>query len=131
MFKRFLVVVCLVFCTSLVFGQAVTDAKNALKQGSTLENENKLDEALKLYQEAMKTDPAEELYRKAGSLLGKMQKFDEAETLVKEGLAKHETSSSLMNLLGFIKFKKGAKEEAKDLWKKVLAQDTTNSLAIA
>ena len=129
MVKRFLMVVCLVFCASLVFGQVGTDAKSALKQGSALESANKPDEALKVYQDALKAEPAEELYRKAGSLLGKMQKYDDAEILVKEGLAKHESSSSLMNLLGFIHFKKGARDDARNLWKKVLEKDANNSFA--
>lgn len=125
--KKWLVsVVVLVFCGCFLL-QAQVDSP--LKKAGDLEKAGKLDEAANAYQEAIKATPTEEAYRKLGALLGKQQKYDQAETLLGEGLQKFSESTSLMNLSGFIQFKKGNKAEAENHWKKVLAKDPKNSFA--
>lgn len=122
-----LLLVC--FLASGLYAQESPGAAKALKDGGAFEKDGKLDQALQTYQEAIKAGPVEELYRKAGSLLGKMQKYKEAETLVSEGIAKYPDSTSLVNLHGFIQLKMGSADEARKSWEKVLAKDPNNSFA--
>jgi tetratricopeptide (TPR) repeat protein len=69
------------------------------------------------------------LQESQASLLGKLQKYDNAETLLEKGLASYPTSISLMYLAGLIKFRKGDKESAKTIFTNVLQLDGGNAFA--
>lgn len=115
------------FASGALFPVFCADPAATLKEGEALEKAKKNDEALQLYRTALKGTPNEDLYRRAGSLLGKLQKYDDAATLLKEGLGKYPKSVSLLNLLGLIKFRKGSKDEAIADWKKALELDPGNA----
>jgi tetratricopeptide (TPR) repeat protein len=122
-------VLLVLFCGSVAFGQVSEGVKEALKAGGQQEKQGRLEEAVQVYQTALQTEANEELYKKAGSLLGKLQRYDDADTLLTSGIAKIPASTSLKNLLGFIKFKKNDVSGAKALWNEVLAVDAKNSFA--
>jgi len=123
--KFFLTAMMVVFGCCCLFSQT----ESVLKKGAELEKAGKLDEALEVYKEGLKSSPSEELYRKIGAILGKEQKYAQAEELLKEGMTKFPESTSVINLAGFIQFKQGNQSEALNLWKKVLAKDPKNSFA--
>lgn len=100
-----------------------------LEEGKSLEKAGQLEKALTLYLDGLKSNPSEELYREAGTILGKLQRYQQAVSLLEEGLQKFPDSTSLMNLLGLVKFKLGATAEARTLWEKVLARNPSNSFA--
>jgi len=104
-------------------------AADPLKEGKQLEKIGKAEEALAVYQAAIKASPTEELYRETGSLLGKLQKYDQAQPVLEEALKKYPDSTSLMNLLGLIEFKRGLTADAGKLWEKVLEINPNNSFA--
>lgn len=102
---------------------------DALKKGRALQREKKYEEALQLYRDAIKTNPTEELYIESGSLLGKLQKYDNALTILEKGLQAYPDSRSLKNLTALILVRKGDKTRAKALLEEVLAADADNSFA--
>lgn len=122
-----ILVVVLFFSAGAVFPAFAADPAAVIKEGDALEKAKKNDEALQIYRTALKEGPSEEIYRKAASLLGKLQKYEEAETLLKEGIGKFPKSPHLINLFGLIKFRKGSKDEAIAVWKKALELDPGNS----
>jgi tetratricopeptide (TPR) repeat protein len=116
----------------LVLSPLVADAgpKEIIGQAKALEKAGKLDEALKLYLDGLKATPDEQLYREAGSLLGKLQQYAEAESLLEEGLKKFPDRTSLMNLLALISLRKGNQPKAEAFWRKVLKVDDKNAFAL-
>ncbi len=116
-------VCCLWLAASVAAGAAPLD------EGKALEKTGQLEKALTVYLDGIKTAPSEELYREAGTLLGKLQRYPQAVPLLEEGMGKYPDSTSLMNLLGLVKFKTGATTEAATLWEKVLARNSNNSFA--
>ncbi len=125
----FIFPIVLVFVFTCVFSLQAGDTGKVLKEGRALEKDKKYDAALDLYARFLKDSPAEEVYREAASLLGKLQKYDQAEKLLGEGIARFPAKTSLLNLLGLIRFRKGDKAAAKEQWQKVLGADPGNSFA--
>lgn len=113
-----------------LFSCAVFSEDDAIKKGRALQREQKFDEALQLYRDALKQAPTEDLYIEAGSLLGKMQKYDNAMTILERGLKDFPQSTSLKNLMALILVRKGDKARAKTLLEEVIAADADNSFAL-
>lgn len=119
----------LVLCFTGGVPVAAADPTDALKECRTLERAGKFEEALTKYLELIQIAPSEELYRDAGSLLGKLQRYDEAEKLLKEATQAFPRSTALLNLEALIALRKGRTEDARHLWKTVLEIDAGNSFA--
>lgn len=113
----------------LLSGICANASEEVIKKGRALQNAKKFDEALQLYKNALKDSASEDLYVEAASLLGKLQKYDNAETILEKGLSIYPKSLSLMNLHGLIKFRKGEKDAAKVIFEKVIALDANNGFA--
>lgn len=113
-----------------LFSCTVFGEDDAIKKGRALQREQKFDEALQLYRDALKQAPTEDLYIEAGSLLGKMQKYDNAMTILERGLKDFPQSTSLKNLMALILVRKGDKARAKTLLEEVIAADADNSFAL-
>jgi len=120
-------VLALFFTSGAIVPSFAADPAAVVKEGDALEKAKKNDEALQLYRTALKAGPSEEVYRKAASLLGKLQKYDDAAALLKEGIGHFPKSAHLLNLLGLIKFRKGDKDEDVADWKKALELDLVNA----
>lgn len=105
------------------------DPVSELRECRALEKAGKFEEALARYLELIKAAPSEELYRDTGSLLGKLQRYDEADKLLKEATQAFPRSTPLLNLEALIAYRKGRPDEARDAWKKVLAIDSSNTFA--
>lgn len=105
-------------------------SEEIVKKGRALQSAKKFDEALQLYKTALKEAPTEDLYIESASLLGKLQKYDNAETILEKGFTAYPESISMMNLLGLIKFRKGDKEGSKKIFDQVLAKDPQNNFAL-
>lgn len=99
-----------------------------LAKGKQLENAQQFEEALTVYQNGIREHGHENLYLEAGSLLGKLQRYREAEELLREALSKNN-SLSLKNLLGLIKYRNGDSAGAKTVWQEVLTNDANNQFA--
>ncbi|NLI77146.1 MAG: tetratricopeptide repeat protein [Candidatus Riflebacteria bacterium] len=123
--RRWLV---LVVCC-LLGGAGWAAGENPLDAGKQLEKAGQNEQALTVFLDGIRTAPSEELYREAGSLLGKMQKYDRAVPLLEEGIAKYPQSTPLMNLLGLVRFKTGDTAKAITLWEAVLDRNPNNSFA--
>lgn len=124
-------VLTVVWSLSLLAGAvaAAPSVQAILDKGKQLENAQKFEEALTLYKKGIQAHGHENLYLEAGSLLGKMQRYQEAEEVLNEALSKSADSVSLKNLLGLIKFRKGDKAGAKAVWESVLQSDSGNQFA--
>lgn len=130
--KRSLGAVCFVlfcFIGSVGFSQVSGAVSEALKKGGNFEKEKKFDEALGVYTSVLEKEPNEELYKRAGSLFGKLRKYEEGIAFLGKGLEAFPGNTSLLNLYGFLKFKEGDKAGAREQWKLVLAKDANNSFA--
>lgn len=119
----------LIFLLMVTLSSVLPASESILKQGRALQRERKFDEALQLYKNGLKQNPTEDLYVEAGALLGKMQKYENAETVLEKGLQDFAESKSLRNLLALIKIRKGDKAKAKALLEEVLAKDPENGFA--
>ncbi len=119
----------LVLCLAGGVPAAAADPTDTLKECRALERTGKFEEALEKYLELLKSAPSEDLYRDTGSLLGKLQRYDEAEKLLKEATQAFPRSTSLLNLQALISLRKGRTEEARASWKAVLEIDAGNSFA--
>lgn len=119
----------LVLCLAGGVPAVAADPTDALKECRALERAGKFEEALAKYLELLKAAPSEELYRDTGSLLGKLQRYDEAEKLLKEATQAFPRSTTLLNLEALIALRKGRTEDARRLWKTVLEIDSSNSFA--
>lgn len=119
----------LVLCLAGGISATAADPADALKECRTLERAGKFEEALGKYLELLKSAPSEDLYRDTGSLLGKLQRYDEAEKLLKEATQTFPRSTPLLNLQALIALRKGRTEDARTLWKAVLEIDAGNSFA--
>lgn len=124
-FTRFIAMVLAMLCCAT----ALTASEEVIKKGRALQNAKKFEEALQLYKNALKDAPTEDLYVESASLLGKLQKYDNAETILEKGFAAYPKSVSIMNLQGLIKFRKGDKENARKILEQVIAIDANNSFA--
>jgi|GEM_PF-877911 len=105
------------------------DSGNGLKECRALERAGKFEEALAKYLELIKAAPSDELYREAGSLLGKLQRYDEADVLLKEATKAFPRSTPLLNMEALIAHRKGRTDEARSVWNKVLEIDSSNTFA--
>ncbi len=123
---RFLV---LMLVTALLLAGPLAASEEAIKKGRALQSAKKFDEALQLYKTALKETPSEDLYVEAASLLGKLQKYDNAETILGKGIETYPESLSIKNLMGLIKFRKGDKDGSKKVFEEVLSKDPKNSFA--
>ncbi|MBP7633086.1 tetratricopeptide repeat protein [Candidatus Ozemobacteraceae bacterium] len=121
--------VALVLCLAGSIPAVAADPADALKECRALERAGKFEEALEKYLELLKASPTEELYRDTGSLLGKLQRYDEAEKLLKDATQAFPRSTPLLNLQALIALRKGRTEDARALWKTVLEIDAGNSFA--
>ena len=126
MTKTRLVLICLLFCTCVSFLQA---SEEVIKKGRALQSAKKYDEAQELYLKELQPTSSEDLYIEAASFLGKVQRYDMAESVLEKGLAAYPQSTALMNLHGLIKFRKNDKTAAKTIFEAVLAKDAENSFA--
>ena len=124
--KSGLIAICLLFCSCAGLLQA---SDEIVKKGRALQSAKKYDEAQELYLNALKPDSSEELYVEAASFLGKVQRYDAAEDVLEKGLVAHPQSTSLMNLHGLIKHRKGDNEAAAKIFETVLSKDAENSFA--
>jgi len=124
---------CLLLALALCFTGGVpafaADSAAELKECRTLERAGKFEEALAKYLDLIKSAPSEELYRDTGSLLGKLQRYDEAEKLLQEATQAFPRSTPLLNLQALIALRKGRTEDARKIWMTVLEIDTGNSFA--
>jgi len=109
--------------------QPVAGASDGLKECRALEQAGRFEEALAKYQSLIQAAPSEELYRETGSLLGKLQRYDEADALLKKALEAFPKSTSLMNLQALIAYRRGQTQEARTIWNGVLALDPDNGFA--
>jgi len=127
--KMVLVVVLLLFHCSLLCSAPKDGESRVIREGKALEKNNKFEAALNLYIKEIKIMPTEELYREAASLLGKLQRYGQAEILLSQGLNRFAESLQLINLAALIQFKKGSLGKAKILWEKVLKVEPQNVFA--
>jgi tetratricopeptide (TPR) repeat protein len=104
-------------------------ASDIVQKGKKLQSEKRYEEALKLYKESLKANPSVGVYKEAGSLLGKLQKYASAERVLGKALTDFPGNTSLMNLLGLIKLRKGDKAGAISKWEEVLKLDGNNKFA--
>lgn len=114
----------IVSCFSALYG-----SEDLIKKGRALQSAKKFDEALQLYKNALKEKPTEDLFIEAASLLGKLQKYDNAETILAKGLVDYPHSISMLNLHALIKFRKGDKDSARQILEKVLTVEPDNGFA--
>ena len=124
---------CAVFCLLFILGaglmaSGVTPAV-AIRQGKALEKAQEYRKALLVYKKSLQQKPSREVYREAASLMGKLQKYDNAKVLLQRGLRDFPNDAGLMNLFGLIQLRKGAKDDARVLWEKVLQIDPENTFA--
>ncbi len=85
------------------------------------ERNEKLDEALKLIQQALKTDPENPSYLDSlGWVYFKLGKYDLAEEYLKKALKFDSTSATIYEHLGDVYQKQGKTELAKAAWQKAL-----------
>ncbi|MBF0543613.1 MAG: tetratricopeptide repeat protein [Candidatus Riflebacteria bacterium] len=126
-FSKVVVVLAAVLICTICFA---SDLSEIYKQGEALEKAWSNDEALQLYKDALKEHHVPELYIKMGSLLGQIQRYDEAEKILKEGLEKFPENTALLNLKGLVFFKCGNFKEAGKLWERVLKIKPDNSFAL-
>jgi tetratricopeptide (TPR) repeat protein len=124
--KSGLIALCLLFCCCFSSLQA---SDEIIKKGRALQNAKKYDEAQELYLNAIKPDSSEDLYVEAASFLGKVQRYEVAESVLERGLKAYPESTSLMNLQGLIKHRKGDNDAATKMFEAVLARDAENSFA--
>jgi tetratricopeptide (TPR) repeat protein len=124
--KSRIIALCLLFCSCVFLLQA---SDEIIKKGRALQNAKKYDEAQELYLNALKPGATEDLYIEAASFLGKLQRYEVAETVLEKGLTAYPDSTSLMNLQGLLKHRKGDNEAAIKLFEAVLAKDAENSFA--
>jgi tetratricopeptide (TPR) repeat protein len=103
--------------------------REALKRGQALERQNKYEQALEVYKNAIKQKPTEALYIEAGALLGKMQKYENAKKVLELGLKDFPESTSLKNLLALIMVRTNQNDKAISLLKEVLDVDSDNGFA--
>lgn len=113
----------------LLLAGTLAASEEIVKKGRALQSAKKFDEALQLYKTALKETPSEDLYVEAASLLGKLQKYDNAETILEIGIASYPESLSMKNLMGLIKFRKGDKDGSKKVFEEVLVKDPANNFA--
>ncbi len=125
--SRFLVFLLMAF---LLASGSLMASEEIIKKGRALQSAKKFDEALQLYKTALKEAPTEDLYIESASLLGKLQKYDNAETILEKGLIAYPESTSMMNLMGLIKFRKGDKDGSKKVFEQVLVKDSKNNFAL-
>lgn len=120
----------LFFILSFVFSLSCLYAnREALKKGQALERQNKYEQALEVYKNAIKQTPTEALYIEAGALLGKMQKYENAQKVLELGLKDFPQSTSLKNLLALIMVRTNQNQKAIKLLNQVLEADSDNGFA--
>ncbi len=122
-FTVLIVAVAVLICGTLLASEEI------IKKGRALQSARKFDDALQLYKNAIKDAPSEDLYIEAATLLGKLQKYENAETILNKGIETYPESSSLQNLMGLTKFRKGDKSGAKKVFEQVLTRDADNAFA--
>ncbi len=123
---------CSFLVTAIILSPIIVSAvtpKQALKMGKAMQQKQDFEGALKIYKESLKEKPSVEIYTEAVSLLGKLQKYESAETVLNKALQDFPNNTSLLNLLALIQFRKGDKPAAKSTWEKVLVLDKGNSFA--
>ncbi len=113
----------------LLLAGTLIASEEVIKKGRALQSAKKFEEALQLYKTAIKEAPSEDLYVEAASLLGKLQKYENAETILEIGIASYPESLSMKNLMGLIKFRKGDKDGSKKVFEDVLSRDPANNFA--
>lgn len=118
-----------VLCFAGGFPVTAADPTDALKECRALERAGKFEDALEKYLVLLKAAPSEELYRDTGSLLGKLQRYAEAEKLLKEATQAFPRSTALLNLEALIALRQGRGDDARRIWKTVLEIDAGNSFA--
>lgn len=126
------ILTCLLLALALCLSGNILLAANpgtGLKECKALEKSGKFEEALARYLELLKAAPSEELYRDTGSLLGKLQRYDEAEKLLKEATQAFPNSTPLLNMEALIAHRRGRTDEARAILKKVLDIDSSNTFA--
>ena len=119
----------LVFCCFISISSIAAPASAVVQKGKKLQREKRYEEALSLYKESLTANPSIEVYKEAGSLLGKLQKYGSAEKVLAKALTDFPGNTSLMNLLGLIKLRKGDKAGAISKWEEVLKLDENNKFA--
>jgi tetratricopeptide (TPR) repeat protein len=118
-------------CVALFVGLALAAGADqaVVKRGQELEKVRKFEEALALYKESLAKAPSVEVCRELGSLLGKLQRYNEAEVILERGLQDFPNQVGLMNLLALIKMRQGEPETARTMWKKVQTLEAGNAFA--
>ncbi len=119
-------------CLILLIGACalvVSASEDVIKRGRALQGARQFEAAFKLYREALIASPTEDIYVEAASLLGKLQKYENAEELLEKGLSSYPKSVSLMNLKGLILLRKGDSEGAGKALENVLLLEPDNSFA--
>ena len=110
------------FCGANVF--------DILAQGDKALNENRIEEALKYYQEALRLAPDNtEINRKLGKTYHKLKEYDLAEENFKIYLKSNEKDAEAWIELGESQRQKAAYKEAKKSFEKALSIEPKNDLA--
>lgn len=108
------------------------DSTNVLIQNnyaySLAERGQKLDEALKLSLNAVKSEPKNSSYLDTlGWIYFKLGEYKKAKEYIEQALETEKDNATLADHLGDVYFKLGNKNKAMDLWKKAFSMDETKS----
>ena len=106
------------------------DVVNILSQGDKALNENRIEEALKYYQEALKIAPDNtDINRKLGKTYHKLKNYDLAEENFKIYLKANEKDAEVWIELGESQRQKASYREAKNSFETALSIEPSNDLA--
>lgn len=129
MVNRWFLVFVLVLTVTFVPGVRAQEPGAILLEAEQLEKAGKLDEALARYKDLIKVAPTEATCKKAVTLAGKRQKYDEARTILEAALKQFPDSLPLHNQMAMIQFRLGNREASLKEVELVLARDAENRFA--
>ncbi len=101
----------------------------SVDEAAALEKAGKIDESLAQYRDLIKEKPSEDLYKKAVTVAGRHQRYEEARVLLEQALKDFPDSSALRNQMAMIYFRLGRKDDASRELATVLQRDPANRFA--
>lgn len=117
---------------SLVSGTVFANSLDQiLERGQKLETAGQPEQALEIYTSALQQNQAAELFNRAGTLLGKMRRYSEAEQLLQRALQIHASDISLLSLQGLVLIRLKKNTEAVTVFEKILSLDPSNEFALS
>lgn len=111
-----------------VSASAANDAV-VLKQARELQLAKKYDEAIKLYENGIKSGATERLYVDYAALLINLKKYKECDEMLSKAIAAFPDSLRIKNALGQAKYKSGNLSGASSLFSQVIGKDPNNNYA--